>query len=415
MRKVIYAILKQRICTYRNVLLLGVIAVPVGAATGAIDAVFGRVLLGLTSFRVAHAYWLIPFLGLAGAGIICYNQKIGGKSIKGMSLIFEAGHGASGDIPFRLIPLTIAGTWLTHLFGGSAGREGVAIQIGGALAHGIGRRLPIANARKLLLITGMAAGFAGLFRTPVAATFFAIEVLTAGVLEYKAIFPAMIASYTASFTSGQLGLEKFTFGLTTQMTFSWLLAAQLLLLGIVFGITGGLFAFALHKFKASLARALPNPILRIFITGIGISAFSLICWGGRYSGLGTNLISMSFGTGVFTWDFALKFLFTVVTLSAGFQGGEVTPLFAIGASLGAVLGSMLGLPTVFVAALGYAAVFASSTNTLLAPMLIGAEVFGFDYLPFFFIVCTLAYVCNGNLSIYSLQKRRKDAAEDLPS
>lgn len=398
--------LKKIFLTYKEVLLLGLIAVPIGIAVGAIDAVFGRVLLRLTDIRMDNAYWLIPFLGVIGAGIVWCYQKIGGKCGKGMTLIFEAGHGVTDDIPRRLIPLTIIATWLTHLFGGSAGREGVAIQIGGAFAHSIGKRLPIQSMTRPLLIAGMAAGFAGLFRTPVAATFFAIEVLTAGILEHKAIFPALVASYTASFTSEHLGLEKFSFALTDQISLSWMLIFRLLILGIAFGITGGLFSLSLHKLKEIFAQWLKNPVLRIFVIGIAISGFSLLCWGGRYSGLGTNLISMSFADGVFTWDFALKFVFTVVTISAGFQGGEVTPLFAIGATLGVALSSFIGVPTAFAAALGYAAVFGSATNTLIAPMLIGAEVFGFEYLPYFFIVCTLAYVCNGNLSIYPLQKQR---------
>ena len=391
---------------YRDVFLLGLIAVPIGIAIGAIDAVFGRILLWITDIRMGHAYQLIPFLGVIGAAIVWCYKKFGGKSSKGMTLIFEAGHGAADNIPLRLIPFTMVGTWLTHLFGGSAGREGVAVQIGGTLAHGIGKRLHIHDSAKLLLITGIAAGFAGLFRTPIAATFFAIEVLTAGVLEHRAIFPALVASFTASFTSEHLGLEKFSFALTDQISLSWTLAYQLLFLGIAFGITGGLFSLSLHKLKELLAKLLKNPILRIFIIGIAVSGFSLLSWGGRYSGLGTNLISMSFTDGVFTWDFALKFLFTVITLSAGFQGGEVTPLFAVGATLGVVLGSLLGIPTAFVAALGYAAVFGSATNTLIAPMLIGAEVFGYAYLPYFAVVCSLAYVCNGNFCIYHLQKGR---------
>ncbi len=142
--------------------------------------------------------------------------------------------------------------------------------------------------------------------------------------------------------------------------------------------------------------------------GTAIGCFSLLCWGGRYSGLGTNLIHLSFDQGVYAWDFALKFIFTAVTLSAGFQGGEVTPLFSIGATLGAVLAAILGLPVAFAAALGYAAVFGSATNTLIAPMLIGAEVFGYDYLPYFIVICGISYVCNGGLSIYPLQRRRKE-------
>lgn len=398
--------MNERIRAYRDTLLLTLIALPLGLAIGAMDALFGRVLLSVTAFRMAHVYSLLPFLGLVGVGIVWCYQKVGGTSSKGMTLLFEAGHGVTEDIPLRLIPLVMVSTWLTHLFGGSAGREGVAVQIGGTLAHSIGKRLPIPNAGKQLLLTGMAAGFAGLFRTPIAATFFALEVLTAGVLEYSALLPALVASFSASACSGLLGLEKFTAALTDLVAFSAPLVGKLLLFGLVFGMAGGLFAFALHKLKALFAQYLPNPLLRIFLFGVLVSGFSLLCWEGRYSGLGTNLIAMSFDSGIFSWDFALKWIFTVVTLAAGFQGGEVTPLFSIGASLGVLLGTLCGLPTAFVAALGYAAVFGSASNTLLAPMLIGGEVFGFAYLPYFFVVCAVAYLCNGGSCIYPLQKGR---------
>lgn len=398
--------MNERIRAYRDTLLLTLIALPLGLAIGAMDALFGRVLLSVTAFRMAHVYSLLPFLGLVGVGIVWCYQKVGGTSGKGMTLLFEAGHGYTQDIPLRLIPLVMVSTWLTHLFGGSAGREGVAVQIGGTLAHSIGKRLPIPNAGKQLLLTGMAAGFAGLFRTPIAATFFALEVLTAGVLEYSALLPALVASFSASACSGLLGLEKFTVALTDQVAFSAPLVGKLLLFGLVFGMAGGLFAFALHKLKALFAQYLPNPLLRIFLFGVLVSGFSLLCWEGRYSGLGTNLIAMSFDSGIFSWDFALKWIFTVVTLAAGFQGGEVTPLFSIGASLGVLLGTLCDLPTAFVAALGYAAVFGSASNTLLAPMLIGGEVFGFAYLPYFFVVCAVAYLCNGGSCIYPLQKGR---------
>lgn len=391
---------------YINIILLGLIAIPIGMAVGAIDAIFGRTLLWLTDVRMDHAYQLIPFLGVIGALIAWSYKRFGGKSSKGMALIFEAGHGMTDDIPLRMIPFTIIGTWLTHLFGGSAGREGVAIQIGGTLAHGVGKRLPMQDSAKLLLMTGMAAGFAGLFRTPIAATFFAIEVLTAGVLEHRVIFPALVAAFTASLTSGYLGLEKFTYTLSDPIALSWSLVFQLLILGILFGITGGLFSLTLYKLKQAFAQRFQNPVLRIFVIGLVISGFSLLCWSGRYSGLGTNLISMSFAGGVMTWDFALKFAFTVVTIAAGFQGGEVTPLFAVGATLGVALSSYLGVPPAFAAALGYAAVFGSATNTLIAPMLIGAEVFGYAYMPYFAVVCSIAYVCNGNFCIYPLQKGR---------
>lgn len=398
---------KNHSLIYRDLFFLTLVAVLIGALAGLINALFGHVLLVITDMRTAHVYQLVPLLGLVGLIMVWCNQRFGGLSNKGMSLIFAVGHGARESIPLRLIPFSMISTWLTHLFGGSAGREGVAIQIGGTIANGISRRFPIRSSQRILLIAGIAAGFAGLFRTPIAATFFAIEVLAVGVLAQEAILPALAAAYTASYVSGLLGLEQFSFALTDEIKFSWLLVPQLILMGVAFGITGGAFSFCLHKTKALLSQWIKNPLLRIFLVGLAISGLSLLCWAGRYSGLGTNLIAMSFGQGIYSWDFALKFLFTVLTLAAGFQGGEVTPLFSIGASLGVFLASLIGLPPAFAAALGYVAVFGSATNTLITPILIGVEVFGVGGSPYFVAVCVIAYVCNGNLSIYPLQKPKK--------
>jgi len=400
--------LKKYYSLYCNILILTLAAVLIGALAGSVNALFGHILLLITDIRIKYVYFLLPFLGIAGVFIVWCYEKFGGSSNRGMSLIFEAGHGLNDHIPLRLIPFSMIGTWLTHLFGGSAGREGVAIQIGGTLANGISNYIKIANGKKILLVAGMAAGFSGLFRTPLVATFFALEVLTVGVLEQEAVLPALAASYTANYVSGLWGLEKFYFTLTDKISFSWGFMFKLFIIGIAFGIVGGAFSGCLHKTKKILSKYIKNPLLRIFLAGLAISILSLLCWSGRYSGLGTNLISMSFSNGIYSWDFALKFLFTVFTLSAGFQGGEVTPLFSIGASLGIALASLLGLPAAFAAALGYAAVFGSATNTLIAPIVLGVEVFGFEYLPYFVIVCAIAYTCNGNLSIYALQKRKKD-------
>ncbi len=389
------------------ILVLGLFAAIIGIVVGAIDAGFGLVLLSITSFRESHFIYLIPFLAVVGILIQFVSQRYGKNSFKGMSLIFEAGHGEMDRIPKRLIPLVIISTWLTHLFGGSAGREGVAVQIGATVGNCVGKRLPIQNASRILLVTGMAAGFAGLFRTPIAAVLFAVEVLTAGELIHEALFPSLIASYLASYTSGLLGIEKFSVKITDTVNFSISTSWKLIVLGIAFGVVGGLFAFYLHKAKHLFTKWIENPIKRIAIVGAVISILSISCLMGRYSGLGTNLIAQSFNAGmIYSFDWLLKLILTIITLSAGYQGGEVTPLFAIGASLGAVLAVPLGFPVLLAAALGYAAVFGSATNTYLAPIFIGVEVFGYDYLPFFFVVCTLAFIFNGNRSIYSLQKKK---------
>lgn len=305
----------------KKTLVLIAVVVPTGIAVGAVDAVFGRVLLYLGAVRDAHTAWFLPFLGLIGALMAWAYKRYGAGCENGMGMVFEAGHAEREAIPLRLVPFVICATWLTHLFGGSAGREGVAVQLAAAQEW-----------------------------------------------------------------SAELALE-------------------LTALGIVFGLTGAAFAFCLKRAKKLAQNRLKNPVLRALVMGVALSAVLYLLYRGRYCGLGTNLINASLaGEPIYAWDWALKLALTVLTLSAGFQGGEVTPLFSIGASLGAALAGLLGLPAAFCAALGYAAVFGSATNTLLAPALIGAEVFGWAAAPHFFAVCALAYAVNGGRSIYSGQK-----------
>lgn len=386
-------------------LLLGVLGIPIGIIVACIDAVFGEVLLKLTDIREVYAIYLIPILPLAGILIAYCYKRFGGISNKGMNLVFEVAHGKETVIPLRLIPFVVTGTWITHLFGGSSGREGVAVQIGATFSHWVGRHLPIKNVSQIFLVVGMAAGFAGLFQTPLAAIVFAMEVLIAGELRYEALFPTLTAAISASIMSKALGMNKFEFALSCDISFTGTLLIKLFILGAIFGLVGGLFAWSMEKTKQFLADKIKNPMLRIALIGIGLSALFLLLYKGRYSGSGTNLIQECFNNGiVYNWDWILKFILTILTLAAGFQGGEVTPLFSIGASLGAIIASLFGLPVIFTAALGFAAVFGSATNTFFAPVLIGGEIFGYECLPYFFIICAVAYIFNFNKSIYSLQK-----------
>jgi H+/Cl- antiporter ClcA len=223
-----------------------------------------------------------------------------------------------------------------------------------------------------------------------------------------------------------LGIARFTLDLNS-FSPDWNLAGlfygnagldiyfilRLAVLGIIFGIVGGLFAWLLPLSKKFFAEKFPNPVKRVAVMGVALSALLILCWQGRYSGLGTNLVDMIFSgseataaSDIYAYDWILKMVFTIVTLSVGFQGGEVTPLFTIGATLGTTLATIVGVPLPIAAALGYAAVFGAATNTLFAPILVGAEIFGFDLLPAFFVVCTVAYVCNGGKSIYAQKKLR---------
>lgn len=390
---------------YKEIIIYIIIAAIIGVIVGIVDTIFGRVLLKIIEVRNDNVIKLLPFLALAGILIVMLYRKFSEESLKGMGLVFQAGHGEIDEIPKMLIPLVIISTWITHLFGGSAGREGVAVQLGATISNSISKKLKFINKPKIFLVVGIAAGFAGLFQTPLAATFFALEVLVAGSLMYEALLPTLTASFVASFTSHFLGLEKFSVTINETINLSGSNIFKIIIVAIVFGIVGGIFANLLEFTKKFFNIKIKNPIKKIFIIGCGLSIILLLLHFGRYSGLGTNLINASFSNGkIYTYDWAFKIILTILTLSAGYQGGEVTPLFSIGASLGVVLASLVGLPPLLIAALGYAAVFGSATNTLLAPIFIGVEVFGTQNIVIFVIVCVIAYVFNGNKTIYSLQK-----------
>lgn len=387
---------------YLKLIISGII---IGLTVGIIDTIFGRGLLLIGDIRKEYLYYFVPFLALAGLLIVFIYQKFAGKTGKGMGLIFEVGHGTEKEIPLRLIPIVTVATWITHLFGGSAGREGVAVQLGATLSHRFNKYFNFPDKSKVFLVTGMAAGFGGLFQTPIAALFFGLEVLALGNLQLYALLPAVVAAFTASWTSSFLGLEKFTHIVNTNLSITPMTFVKFAILGIIFGIAGNLFVYLQSFLKKFASEKIKNPYYRIFIIGIFLSVILLLLHEGRYTGLGTNLIENSFSEKpIFGYDWILKLLLTTLTLAAGFQGGEVTPLFSIGASLGVVIAIFFGLPIEFVAAAGYISVFGSATNTLLAPIFIGGEVFGFNNLPFFVIIVIFAYLVNRKISTYGLQK-----------
>ena len=393
---------------YIEQLQYALISFPVGLLIGCIDALFGRVLLWIGTIRNLHLLYFLPFLPVAGFIIMLLYWKFSKESLKGMTLIFQTGHGEADRIPLLLVPLVIFSTWITHLFGGSAGREGVAVQLGGAIAHTLGKKFKHLNQPRMFLVIGMAAGFGGLFQTPIAATFFAMEVLISGVILYEALFPSLIAAFTASYTAHLCGLERFHVAIPQFQPSSGLPILKILLCCLLFGITGGLFAFLLKHTKSFLAKKINSPYLRIALIGSFLSILFLLLHFGRYSGLGTNLISMGFNAQtIYSYDWILKMLLTILTLSAGYQGGEVTPLFAIGTALGVTLASLMGLPVLLIAACGYIAVFGSATNTLFAPIIIGIEIFGGANAFWFILACCVAYVFNGCQTIYGSQKRHR--------
>lgn len=397
----------QKVYTYiRSTVFLSVAAIVIGALVALLDVGFGKVLFFVNDLRSAYPWYFIPFLSLSGLAVAFIYNSCGGECYRGMALVFEAGHAEKDHIPLRLLPAAIVSTWITQLFGGSSGREGVGVQVGAIVGHRIGRLFDIEDAPKILLLTGIAAGFAGLFQTPIASFFFALEVLTAGRLEYEALIPIFIGSFSASYISKKLGLKVFEHLFATHLYLTWELAFKLIILGVIFGVVGGVFAYGLNKLRDVLrAKFAGHPFYKIFFGGLVLSALFLALGAGRYAGLSDSLVLEAFRGQSYWYDFALKMVLTIITLAVGFRGGEVMPLFVIGATLGAALAPLFGIPLPLVAALGFVAVFGSGTNTMLAPLFVGAELFGFQLLPLFFVVCVVGYFFNGNKSIYIAQKQ----------
>lgn len=393
---------------YGRTAFLCIVGCLIGGLVACFEAIFG---IGLKYCNTLHnqygPLWLIalPFAGLL---IVWLFQRFGKKSQQGMDLVFKVSQGTERWIPKRTVTMMTVATWISHIAGASVGREGVAMQIGAAISHVTGRNLPgWKESKTIFLVAGMAAGFAGLFQTPFTAVFFALEVLVAGVLKFQAMPAAICAAFTAANTGYLLGLRKEAYPLMNlQIVLNSKNIVTLALIGIVCGMAGGLFAWCMHFAKHQLARITPNPYRRILYFSIPLALLLWLGMDGRYSNSGANLIEACFTGGPVYWfDVPAKFFLTVLSLSIGFPGGEVTPMFSIGACMGYFLGPLLGLPAELGAALGYAAAFAGGTNTWLAGICIGMEIFGFQGFPLFFTVCSAAYLVNHSQSIYALQQR----------
>ena len=405
--------------TLRRLVCYALLSVGIGGCVGVVTAVFGHGLLLLNEFRSDHLLMLVPFLGVAGLVIMSVNMRWGGRAQRGMGLVFDVGLGKEQSIPLRMVPLTVFSTWMTHLFGGSAGREGVAVQIGATVSMQFARLAPLDLQRHVILASGMAAGFAGLFGTPIAATFFALEVLVVGSIYYEALAPALIAAYTASFTARALGLSAMAMPIGPVPDMDGRFMVLTLLAGLAFGIVGWSFSWLLNHLRVYLALLIADPRLRIFICGSLLAVLFILAWDGRYSGLSDGLFSGAFtGGDIYWYDWLLKLILTAATLACGFQGGELTPLFVIGATLGSFLALALGLPVALFAAMGSVAVFGAATKTLFAPLFIGVEVFGAQGMPFFVLVAITAFLVSGHYGIYTKQKfldetsRTGDASEN---
>jgi H+/Cl- antiporter ClcA len=387
------------------------VAIAVGVLAGSASALLLVSLTWATQIRESHIgiVALLPLAGLAVGALYWYA----GRSVDaGNNLILEELHAEVHDpdavIPFRMTPLILLGTFVTHLFGGSAGREGTAIQTGASLADQLCRPLRMTGPeRRIVLMMGISAGFASVFGTPLAGTVFGLEVLSLGALSYEAIVPCVVASFIGEMVTRAWGVShtRYTVDSVPAMNLRGLLCAMAA--GIAFGLMAMLFAKLTHAIKHLGARYIAWPPLRPFVGGAIVAAvvFSLgTAHTRRFLGLGVPEIVAAFHTILPPFDFAAKTLFTSVTLGMGFKGGEVTPLFFIGATLGNALSHILPLPPSLLAGMGFVAVFAGAANTPIASTLMAVELFGAEAGAYAGIACILSYLFSGHSGIYTAQR-----------
>ncbi len=372
---------------------------------GIISFVFLK-MLGLSSvFREFFPYciWFLPLSGMLTAFVY---KRYGGESSKGNNLIIQSAN-EGVKVPKRLAFLTFIFTLLTHFSGGSAGREGTAVQIGGTLTSNVADKLGFKNEdRKIIILSGLSAAFGSVYGTPLAGAFFGMEVCCIGQLSVSAVIPCFLSSYLANAVTLLLGATHEVHKISAIPSLDIKSVLVFISASILFGLIGKLFALGVKYLKLLYAKIFKNTVLSALIGSVIVVLLIVLLNLNEYEGLSTWQQTTAFEGNANWYDMPVKFILTTLTLGAGFQGGEVTPLFDIGASFGGWYANMFGIEPSFLAAIGLICVFGSAANTPITTIMLGIELFGAEAVPYFVFASLISFIASGKSGIYSAQERK---------
>lgn len=377
----------------------GVFSVFIGFVIGGFSTLFAFCLRKATAFRTDNP-WMVLLLPLAGIIIVFLYSIFQYKNDKGTNLVLSTIH-AEAELPFKMAPLIFVSTIITHLFGGSAGREGAALQLGGSIGNQLGRWFKFDEKdKRIVVMCGMSAAFSAIFGTPIAAAIFAMEVVSVGVMYYAALVPCIFASLVASKVAVNMGIGPDSFNILDIPEFHVIPSIKIIILALFCASLSVIFCIVLHSLGDFYRAEIKNPYLRIVVSSAIIIVLTIILNTSDYMGAGVAVIEEAIKGEVVPAAFFWKIVFTALTLEAGFKGGEIVPSFFVGATFGCLFGQIAGISPSMCAAVGMVAVFCGVTNCPISSMLIAFELFGYEAVQYFLIAISVSYFMSGYYGLY---------------
>ena len=376
-----------------------VFSVFIGFVVGGFSTLFAFCLRKVTEFRTDNP-WMILLLPLAGVLVVFLYSIFKYKNDKGTNLVLSTIH-AEAELPFKMAPLIFISTIITHLFGGSAGREGAALQLGGSIGNQLGRWFKFDEKdKRIVVMCGMSAAFSAMFGTPIAAAIFSMEVVSVGVMYYAALVPCVFASLVASEVAVHMGIGPDVFKILNVPQLHVVPSIKIIILAVLCAGLSVVFCIILHLLGDFYRDKLKNPYIRIIVSSVIIIVLTIILDTSDYMGAGVPVIEEAVKGNVNPVAFIWKIVFTALTIEAGFKGGEIVPSFFVGATFGCLFWQIAGISPSMCAATGMAAVFCGVTNCPITSMLIAFELFGYEAVPYFLIAISVSYLMSGYYGLY---------------